>query len=648
MKRISSFRNAGFLLAMFTGFILSILGTEAKATHFMGGEIRWECMPNGNYRFIVRLYRECAGVPYSNSLALEHNVPAGNIDPAAVNEIVLNLYPTLTLGRTDLSPQCNGDPTYPHITCQTTTISNSGGVEEWYYTSDLAFPNGVQISGVPPSTGYIFSFDVCNRNPCQNIQSASNLCAHLKATMYPYAGQSVNPCWDNSPLFAERPQTVVAAGYPAKYNPTAYDMDGDSIVYHWAQPYDNSTTVITNYYPGYSYTNPLPGLVFNPGNVAATLDTFSGQLEFTSFTTGAYVTKYMVTEFRNAVKIAEIEREMQVVILATGANPPPETTLPFPSNVNPYVDTVYFGSTVNFSFAALDTGLQNNGMSLQNILVDVNGVMMGTNDTSGTGCPVPPCAHLDVPTPIVGTFMVGANFSWETTVNHLIFGGLQNPYVDYYFIFSAKDDFCPVPGSTMVPVKIVVKDFLLPPPQMGNYQHFPNGDVKINWTPVANDSTNSFRYYLIYYKNASKTDFQVIDTVFDINQAEYTHIGATNLSPYFFYCIKTVSGHAGAFQSKPSSILTNYTIGIPEQLAPDISLVYDPQSGEILILNAASGIHKLDIFLYTTMGQLVMSSNLGSSANSGRMKGSHLPSGIYLYRIDTGHKSVYGKIRISR
>jgi hypothetical protein len=274
--------------------------------------------------------------------------------------------------------------------------------------------------------------------------------------------------------------------------------------------------------------------------------------------------------------------------------------------------------------------------------------MMGTNDTSACGCPVPPCAHLNVPTPIIGNYMVGTDFTWQTTLDHLVFGGLLNPSVDYYFVFRVQDDFCPVPGSKMVPVKIVLKDFVLQSPQIGPYQQFPNGDVKINWDAVQNDTTNSFRYYLVYYKHAENADFQVLDTVFNLNQEDFIHYGATSVYPFFWYYIKTVSGHAAAFQSSASNILTNFFVGIQEDEPEDLVVNFDPTSGELTVSNLPAGAKDPVIQIYNATGQLVFSNNLKLSCNSGRITGFKANAGVYLYRISGLKKDITGKLRVNK
>ena len=50
-------------------FLLIIIGTsDVVASHYMGGEITWQCLANGNFRFIMKLYRECNGVTFNGDM----------------------------------------------------------------------------------------------------------------------------------------------------------------------------------------------------------------------------------------------------------------------------------------------------------------------------------------------------------------------------------------------------------------------------------------------------------------------------------------------------------------------------------------------------------------------------------------------------
>lgn len=623
---------------LFLIFGLMFLTSPVQSSHYIGGEIRWECMPNGNYRFIMKVYRECGStVTFSNPETLNTNAPCGPIQ--------MNLYPNVTLGKTDISPVCNGNPLYPHVSCASTVgTSNAGGVEEWFFTSDQSHPNGVIINGTPPATGWYFSWTGCCRNPCTNILNSASMDWYLRTIMYPLPGINVNPCYNDSPMFAEIPQIVVPAGSPVSYNPTAYDMNGDSIVYDWAQSLTANNSPITTYATNYSYTSPLPGIAHNPMNIPATLNPSSGQLTFLSYTQGAFVTAYKVTEFRNGIKISEIFREMQVVILQSDPNGPPQLSLPFPNNPDPFVDSVYFGQTVSIPVSALDTNFLNNGIDPQTVSIRIDGVMMGTNDTSSLGCPSPPCAYMNMATPISGLTFAAGLFTWQTDLNHLIFGGLLNPAVDYYFILKAYDDFCPAPFYTMAPIKIVVMDYVLSAPVLDSFDiNQANGHVTLYWTPISDDSTNSFNNYYIYFKTNSKSNWQLIDSVGDINQSSYTHTGVNGLTQTFFYAIQTRSGHSYIFSSGNSNILTNSTTGMENPENKDPELLYNVQTGNIVLQGQCQG--KIRLSIVNPLGQTVFEKSVGCN---GPQQQIYKPtkSGVYLYRMLLNDQEFTGKIVI--
>ncbi|HRY99698.1 MAG TPA: hypothetical protein P5550_11645, partial [Bacteroidales bacterium] len=290
-------------------FLLMLLSAfPASATHFMGGEIIWECLPNGNFRFIMRVYRECystGGGPaatYGNTEFLTG--PYGNI--------TMNLYPNAIQGKKDMSPVCHPQST-PHYACELPVSAgmapNLGATQEWTYTSDQSHPNGVTLNGVPPASGWTFFWDGCCRNSAANYNGQPNW--YLRAVMYPYNGQNTYPCFDNSPRFLARPNAALPVGYPFTYNHNGADWDRDSLAFEFAPSFTGAGAQVP-YISPYTYNNPLPGPTVNPQNVAATIDPNTGEISFTSFTQGAYITVTKVTAYRCGIKIAEVFREIQV------------------------------------------------------------------------------------------------------------------------------------------------------------------------------------------------------------------------------------------------------------------------------------------------------------------------------------------------
>lgn len=596
-------------------FLITILlsGFAAQASHYMGGEIIWQCLPNGNFRFVLVVYRECAGIQYSNTATLESNSPAGNIQ--------MNLYPNATAAKVDLSPDCNGDPQFQHIDCATTPFgsqyANSGAVEEWTYTSDQAYPNGVQLNGVPPASGWYFAFDGCCRNPCTNIPNSSSIDWYLRAVMYPYQGTNNYPCWDNSPVFIEKPSTVICTGYPFTYNHNAYDPELDSLTFEWAEPLDGAiNNPITNYNAGYSYTSPLPGTFHNPNNVNATVNINTGEISFTSFTQGAFVTVTKVTAYKCGIKIAEIFREMQIVLLACGQNYPPDVTAPFLDTATglytKYADTVFAGEHVTFYTSAIDTlpVLLPNG-DLSSVTLLATGSQFGQNYTNTTtGCLNPPCATLTPPPPITNLYGLSTVFDWQTSCAHLETstgcGGVTN---SYNFVLKVFDDFCPAPGINISTVNITVLNAILEEPEPRCISVDENGDVTLEWVPPdTTEIPNTFNSYHIYSATNPLGPYTRIDSIFDYNVTSYTHAGANAAMVPRYYYMKTRSGCYGSFYSRVSDTLRTINLSVSNIGNNTAELVWN--QNHTPLLPTANGIY--DVYFEDDNGTWVQ---VGQTSN---------------------------------
>ncbi len=534
--------------------LLFLLSTtqDIQATHYMGGEITWECTPQGNFRFIMKVYRECAGIAFPNQANLTTNIPG--FASIQVHRITMN----------DISPVCSC-PGGPNITCAGTPYgqanSNSGAVQEDIYTTDQSFPNGVPLTGVPPATGWYIGYTSCCRNPCHNIQNTMSASWFLRAIMYPYQATPVNTCFDNSPHFLESPSTVICTGYPFVYNHVASDAELDSLVYSWAQPLGNNiNTPLVNYFPGYSWNSPLPGTMHNANNVPATIDPQTGEISFTSYTNGAFVTVTKVSAYKCGILVAEIFREMQVVLLSCGLNTPPNVTPPFQNasgQYTLYMDTVYAGATVNFSISATNFQYCPNTTPAvpQTISLYAVGSQFGT-PINQAGCINPPCASLTpTPTwqnPLTGTFGVQTSFTWQTGCQHLATNvGCGTTSNTYNFLFKVMDNFCPAPGIRFATVTIVVLTKpTLPSPPIHCLEVLANGDVVLNWPEVV-DTMNTFDSYHVWTATSPAGPFVVFDSIFDITTTTTTHLGAGANGQSIYYYLTVRSGCNGEDMAPP-------------------------------------------------------------------------------------------------
>ncbi len=634
---------------LFSVFFFSLIFTSPvlKATHYMGGEITWECLSNGRYRFILKAYRECyvdsatAAVNYANTQYLYSNSPAGSIQLQEISG-----WPK------DISPECNSDTNFSHITCvgMPNAGANMGAVQEHIFTSDANYPNGVLLQGTPPAAGWTFYWGSCCRNPATNVVSANAKSWRLRAIMYPYGNQNTFPCFDNSPTFAEKPVTVVPAG-EISYNNLAYDVDFDSLQYEWGQPLLSNGNPLSPYATGYTYTNPLPGVSQNASNVDAHMDSATGMVSLTSYTTGAFVTSIKVTSYRNGTKISEIWRDIQVVISqGSSQNTHPDITPPFSSGTS-YDYTVYAGDTVMFYLISTDMQFLPNG-SPQTIEMNYFGRQFGDFVTpvnggppmlsSTQGCPKPPCATL-IPAPgpgypLQGVLGVQTQFKWVTNCDHLDGHSSKT----YRFLITAKDDFCPVPAIKAQIIKITVKDKELPLPTvdlMSISFDYDSLDVLLTWSKAV-DSLNQFEGYFIYQSNTANGPFTLVDSIMNINDTNARiHTGAINTA-YFYLKVKSHTSCLYGILSSPSQsmslLLTNIEDIVkkegfylmqnrpnPASQYTDIEFIMD-KSGEV------------EFQLTNTSGLIVESRKIESKVglNKLRIDLNKLAAGIYYYSVD--------------
>lgn len=530
-------------------FLILGLSFHSRATHVMGGEITWECQ-GGNYVFTLVFFRDCNG--------------------AEVNTVSENLrvwnHPTLTsialpfVARIDISPSCNpvaGSPS--PLTCGIGANGGNGigALEKVVYKSAP-----ISIPGTPPANGWIFTYENFSRSSAlTNISNPSTYGITLAAKMYAIPG-SVGGCVDSSPTFLQEPYFVSCAGTPYKYNMNAVDPDLDSIAIDFGIPYNHFPTGIYDppnnpipipFESGFSFSSPTPDASLNPSNIAAQINASTGELNFTSYTVGNYVVKASVKSYRNGVLIAEVEREMQLVVMAcSSANNPPVINAPFGAGL--FETTVNAGSLVNFNLNSTDIELLQDGSPQSNLLT-ASGPMFGTNFTSATGCAIAPCATLNATPIISGIQGVNTTFNWQTTCDHLVGAdGNALDVIPYHFVFKVQDDFCQVPKVSYATVTInVVNPGVIQAPEINCIHSDATGNVTIEWTPVADPAGTFVQYEIHSVQNGLLTTIPAIGT------SSWLDPAVTQQNDYFITVVSGCNGNTTRFSDTISNIYLDLT-----------------------------------------------------------------------------------------
>ena len=260
-------------------FLISLIKLSLSASHFIGGEITWVCdndplSPNyGQYIFYMHIYQDCDGIDFSFGNCAEYITVHNN---PALAQICMNFLDTNDISSTGISGSVSC------YDCDNQPNNQFGAVKEWIYVSDP-----ITINGAPPANGWHFIWGSCCRSSLLT-QGMNDDDWTIRSVMYPYTDASGtifpngNMCHDNSPIFKEKPKSLLCAGYPFSYSHLAFDVELDSLSYSWAEPlgddflYDpnNPTSIALPFTPPYSVNSPIPG--------SPTLNNENGEISFFS------------------------------------------------------------------------------------------------------------------------------------------------------------------------------------------------------------------------------------------------------------------------------------------------------------------------------------------------------------------------------
>ena len=502
---------------------------------FRGGEITWECTPQGNFLFKMKLYRDCAGPgTFGDTLWIKSNFPG--FDSIGMVRTAIH----------DITPLCDC-PSGTALSCATATQTGSGALEEHIYTSQAFFSTGVPLTGVPPATGYYFAFEGCCRAPSDNIAPGNSNFA-IRSVMFNYNNTPINTCFDYTPVFLESPVVITCSGNSNHYLPKMLDRELDSVTWTYARPLHNIDTPVTAYNAYYSFISPLPNQLHDSANIPASLNPQNGQLYFTSYTTGSYTIVIKVTAYKCGHKVAEVFREMPVIILPCSANNPPEISINGQPSIA-FTDTVFPGTFISHIITATDTDTCQGSMppGLQTVKLSTFGKQYASPMMSAPwlspgswSCLNPPCATLSpviyYDSVLTGSPSVQTTFTWQTDCQHLATNdGCGVTTNVYNFYFTATDNYCPVPAKrTMLLRVVVIPKPLLPSPPVVCADVQPNGDVALSWHEPE-DSLMVFDSYHLYASGQPAGPFMEVDSLFNIGQTSYLHqMAGAQMYPVYY------------------------------------------------------------------------------------------------------------------
>jgi len=427
-------------------FVAIIFALNSWASHIMGGDISYSYMgqqASGAYRYEI-------------TFTIFGNCDQNSNWPNPMNDIMFGIYMEGT------------DPTADKLFIEENIVNLTSTS---FFTPDL--PAGctmstdvcaweakyVQVVDLPTSVsgnfanGYHIYYDVCCRNG--SIINLDNP-GFTGSAFYAFIP---NPLLVNSsPIFANTPLPFICVNDTTPLLNTAFDPDGDLLVFSFEEPYRgySSGGGAPGPTPTYSVDiNPLvwpiPQVTWASGYTAAqpfgasgysSINGFTGASEYMSTLQGPFVVAVEIKEYRNGNLIGITRRDMQFQVVQCQVNPNPVLT-----NSGPVGDTLGSGTT-NYVIEEGDTlcfDILFDDSNNDDITLSSNGIIFDAAQTT---------PEATINTPQIGTGSAEATFCWETGCDQ----GRPQPYL---FTVNATDDGC-LPQTGAEAYAILISEFTGP------------------------------------------------------------------------------------------------------------------------------------------------------------------------------------------
>ena len=419
-------KKVGFLLAF---LVLYSVQNPASATHVMGGDLEVECISpeDSIFRLNMSIYSDCRGISLSTSQSLQLNAKQGGCPGQTVNFDYQ--------GKRDVTPLC-GDAC---SACEGVSGCINIGMDVYDFTAVVDLSD-LMAQGCCEFT--IEGIDDCCRN---------NAIVNASTNRY-YMSHTFNPCnaadgCPSSPEFATEPIAVACEGESFIFNQGAQAGPEDSLGFELVDPLENNGQPVS-WMGGYSKDEPIEYLAKGQFPRSAPMpygfhfDEHTGDIQFTPAALGAYIFSVQVNHYRDGELISEMRRDLQIEVIDCPNNEPPVADFEF-------WHEVCAGQAVSADIDIADP--DSLPPAPDSVWIDWNeGIPDG--DFS----------------PDSGQVYATGNFSWTPEQHH----AGPNPHS---FVFSAKDNACPVPGTNNQTVRVKVNP---KPMAIINYDIMPCGEVK--------------------------------------------------------------------------------------------------------------------------------------------------------------------------
>jgi hypothetical protein len=399
MKRLKKFI---LITIMLNVFYLSSYGQN------MGADITWRCLGGDSFLIKMTVYNDCNFNPMVK-ITIDFTCATTGVLITSMN---LN-----APGWIDATPVCPSSCTR----CQSSSCTFLYGIRKYIYLGVVHLNTAGSCCSIRISNSF-------------GTRSGSITTGAAYQPFYTEAkmNRCLSPC-DNSPEFTNIPVPISCIGQPFILDNKATDHDTnsngkliDSFTYEFGEPLSYPNSPIP-YNSPYTYDKPINFYGFPndalPFPRGIHLDPQTGELFYQPMIAQVTVMVIRINEYRNKIKIAELRREIQAMIIACpNSNSPAIVT---PQNV--ISKNVCAGSPVTFDFSTNDPNVNDT------VTISWNHAIPGAKWTDSNGLSKLPSASL----------------TWTPT-------DADVRSLPYIFMLTAKDNSCPINSRSIQRYRITV------------------------------------------------------------------------------------------------------------------------------------------------------------------------------------------------
>ncbi|MEM6297217.1 MAG: gliding motility-associated C-terminal domain-containing protein [Bacteroidota bacterium] len=312
-KRFLIAINAACLLI---GFIFP--SYLAQAGHIAGGELELTHVTGDEYRVGMTMYFDAA-----------------NGDPLAIdNSVTVYIYDKTTDERIRevILPLLRDEPIqYSQLRCAVGDLIT----RRIYYAVNINLPASEYNN---PEGYYIVWPRCCRNNVIDNILAPGGTTS-IFYLEFPPVTRGGERFLNSSPRLFPAIRDYACAGQTFAYDFSGIDSDGDQLIYSLSAPLTRDGSDGPSYPPPYESVTFVSGIGVNnmiPGNLPLSIDANTGVLTLEARTPGLYIFGVTIEEYRNGVKIGEVRRDKQLLVLDCPPASPPAVTFTLDGEISPY------------------------------------------------------------------------------------------------------------------------------------------------------------------------------------------------------------------------------------------------------------------------------------------------------------------------